>query len=231
MSGEDVRQGAATERMKRRLREPVNGLTHLVGVLLSLVALVALVTIGVRSGSATVLVALLVFGLSQVALYTASTLHHSLSLSPRGNARLLRLDCAMVVVLIAGTYTPVCLFALRGIWRWGLLGAIWGLTIAGLVMMTRWMGAPRWASTTFYVALGWVGVLGAPALFRALPRAGFAWMLAGGAVYTIGAVIFLLERPNPFPRWFGAHALWHCFVLGGSACCFWLVVRYALPLA
>jgi len=226
-----VRKDAAMGTMARRLREPANGLTHLLGALLSLVALVALVAIGIRSGSATVLVALVIFGLSQVALYTASTLHHSLDLSPAGNARLLRFDCTMVVVLIAGTYTPVCLFALRGIWRWGLLGAIWGLTLLGLVMMARWMDAPRWASTTFYVALGWVGLLATPALFRALPLAGFAWMLAGGAVYTIGAVIFLLERPDPYPAVFGAHALWHCFVLGGSACCFWLIVRYAVPLA
>jgi hemolysin III len=215
----------------RGMREPASGLTHLAGVLLSLAALAALVAIGVRSGSAAVLIALTIFGLSQLALYTASTLHHSLSLSPAANARLLRFDCAMVVVLIAGTYTPVCLFALRGVWRWGLLGAVWGLTIAGVAMMARWMDAPRWASTTFYVALGWVGLLAAPVLFRALPLAGFVWMLAGGAVYTLGAVIFLLERPDPFPQVFGAHALWHCFVLGGSACCFVLIVRYALPLA
>ena len=108
------------------MREPASGLTHLAGVLLSLAALVALVAIGLHTGSATVLIALLIFGLSQIALYTASTLHHSLTLSPIGNARLLRFDCMMVVVLIAGTYTPVCLLALRGIWRWGLLGAIWG---------------------------------------------------------------------------------------------------------
>ena len=217
--------------MARRLREPASGLTHFAGVLLSVAALAALVAIGVRSGSATVLIALTIFGLSQVALYTASTLHHSLSLSPRANARLLRFDCMMVVVLIAGTYTPVCLLALRGVWRWGLLGAIWGLTLIGLVMMARWMDAPRWASTAFYVALGWVGLLAAPALFHALPLAGFLWMLAGGAVYTIGALIFLFGRPDPFPHWFGSHALWHLFVLAGSACCFWLVVRYAVPLA
>jgi hemolysin III len=217
--------------MRITIREPACGLTHLAEVLLSLAALAALVAVGLRAGSAMVLLALIVFGLSQVALYTASTLHHSLSLSPAANARLLRFDCMMVVVLIAGTYTPVCLLALRGIWRWGLLGAVWGLTIAGLAMMARWMGAPRWASTTFYVALGWVGLLATPALFRALPLAGFLWMLAGGAVYTIGAAIFLLERPDPCPRWFGSHALWHLFVLGGSACCFWLVVRYAVPLA
>lgn len=227
----ELSKRAGMRAIARSMREPANGLTHAVGMLLSLGAMVALVGIGLRTGSALVLIALIIFGLSQIALYTASTLHHALSLSPAGNARLLRFDCTMVVVLIAGTYTPVCLLALRGVWRWGLFGAVWGLTIGGLLMMTRWMNAPRWASTTFYILLGWVGLLAAPGLYHALPRAGFVWMLVGGAVYTIGALIFALERPNPFPDTFGAHALWHLFVLGGSACCFWLVVRYAVPLA
>jgi len=213
-----------------RVREPANGLIHLVGVLLSVIAMGFLLAIGIRMDNVLALIGLTIFGLSQIALYTASTLHHSLSLSPRGNARLLRFDCTMVIVLIAGTYTPLCLLVLHGVWRWGLLGAIWGLVFIGLVMMTRWMDAPRWASTTFYVLLGWIGVLAAPALFRALPPAGVIWMFAGGAVYTIGALIFVLERPNLVPGKFDAHALWHVFVLGGSACCFWLIVRYAVPL-
>lgn len=213
-----------------RVREPANGLTHLTGLLLSVIAMIALVAIGVRMNNPLALVGLIIFGLSQIALYTASTLHHSLSLSPRGDARLLRFDCTMVVVLIAGTYTPVCLLALHGIWRWGLLGAIWGVVVTGLIMMTRWMDAPRWASTTYYVLLGWIGLLAAPALFRALPPAGTAWMLAGGIVYTVGALIFVFERPNPFPGKFDSHALWHLFVLGGSACCFWLIVRYVVRL-
>jgi hemolysin III len=216
--------------MARHIREPANGLTHLVGVLLSVVALVILVWVGIHAGNALALGGLIVFGVSQIGLYTASTLHHSLSLSPRGNARLLRFDCTMVVVLIAGTYTPVCLLALHGLWRWGLLGVVWGLTLGGLVAMARWMRAPRWLSTAFYITLGWVGLAVAPTLYHALPVGGFLWMLAGGAVYTIGAIIFLLERPNPFPRVFGAHALWHLFVLGGSFCCFWLIVRYVVPL-
>ncbi|GAC1437026.1 MAG: hemolysin III family protein [Burkholderiaceae bacterium] len=213
-----------------RVREPANGLTHLTGVLLSVIALGVLLFIGIHLGNVLALIGLSIFGLSQIALYTASTLHHSLSLSPRGNARLLRFDCTMVVVLIAGTYTPLCLLALRGIWRWGLLGAIWGLVLISLIMMTRWMNAPRWASTAFYVLLGWIGLLAAPALFRALPPAGVMWMLAGGAVYTVGALIFILERPNPIPGKFDSHALWHLFVLGGSGCCFWLIVRYVVPL-
>lgn len=213
-----------------RVREPANGLTHLFGMLLSLVALVVLTGIGIRLDNVPARLGLIVFGLSQLALYTASTLYHSLSPSPAAQARLLRFDCMMVVVLIAGTYTPVCLLALSGIWRWGLLTAVWMLALAGLVQMSRWMTAPPWISTGLYVSLGWIGLLAAPALFRALPTAGVFWMLLGGALYTIGALVFVSERPNPRPDIFGAHALWHCFVLAGSFCCFWLVIRYVVPL-
>ncbi len=214
-----------------RVREPANGLTHLVGMVLSVVALAVLIATGVRLGDVPALIGLTVFGLSQLALYTASTLYHSLSPSPAAQARLLRFDCMMVVVLIAGTYTPVCLLALDGVWRWGLLTAVWLLALAGLMLMTRWMQAPLWVSTTLYVALGWIGLLAAPALFRALPTDGIVWLLTGGALYTIGALVFVCERPNPRPDVFGAHALWHCFVLAGSFCCFWLVVHYVVPLS
>jgi hemolysin III len=213
-----------------KLREPANGLTHLAGVLLAMLALVILVRVGIASGSLRMLIGLSVFGLSQLALYTASTLHHSLRLSPVGHAWLLRFDVMMVFVLIAGTYTPVCLIALHHVWRWGLLALVWALVGTGLLFTVRWMHAPRWLSTAHYVAIGWVGLLAAPALFHALPTAGMLWMLAGGGVYTVGALIFIFQWPRLIPGVFESHALWHLFVLGGSFCCFWLIVRYVAPL-
>jgi hemolysin III len=223
-------EGAARPVTRMALREPANGLTHLAGVVLAVVALVALVWIGVANGNVRVLVGLTVFGVSQLALYTASTLHHSLRLSPATEARLLRFDVMMVFVLIAGTYTPVCLIALHHLWRWGLLGLVWALVGTGLLFTTRWMHAPRWLSTAQYVLIGWVGVLAAPALFDTLPTAGMLWMLAGGAVYTVGALIFIFQWPRLLPGVFESHALWHLFVLGGSCCCFVFIVRYVAPL-
>ena len=213
-----------------KLREPANGLTHLAGALLSIAALAVLVWVGIGTGNPLALIGLIVFGLSQIALYTASTLHHSVRSSPAVEARLLRFDVMMVFVLIAGTYTPICLIALHGAWRWGLLGVVWALTFGGLLFTTRWMHAPGWLSTGYYVLIGWVGIGAAPVLFRALPRAGVIWLLAGGVVYTVGALIFVLERPRLRPGVFDSHALWHLCVLGGSFCCFWLVVRYVAPL-
>ena len=216
--------------MIRRFREPDNGLTHLAGAVLALAAFVALLALALRAGTPRHLVAYSIFGLSLVGLYTASALYHSLRLGPIGLDRLLRLDCTMVFVLIAGSYTPFCLVALRGGWRWGLLATVWSLALAGSALKLAWMHAPIWLSTGLYVALGWLAVVAAPALIAALPAPGVLWLLAGGLVYTAGAVVFALERPRLRPGVFGAHALWHVLVIAGSACHVWAVARYLTPL-
>ncbi len=212
--------------MLRRLREPDNGATHLAGAVLALVALGILLALGIRAGSTRHLVAFAIFGVSLVGLYTASGLYHSLRLGPVGLDRLLRLDCVMVYVLIAGTYTPFCLVAFRGFWRWGLLALIWALALAGALLKLRMMDAPLWLSTGPYVAMGWLAVLAAPAFVATLPPPAIAWVIAGGVAYTVGAVVFALERPRLRPGVFGAHALWHVFVIVGSACHVWAVARY-----
>jgi hemolysin III len=217
--------------MIRRLREPDNGLTHLVGALLSLVALGILLTLAWRAGSPRAVVAFAVFGLSLVALYTASTIHHALPLGPVGIARTLRIDHMMIFVLIAGTYTPFCLLALHGGWRWGLLGGVWALAAGGIALKVGWMAAPEWLSTAVYVAMGWLAVIAAPAFLAAVPLAGLSWVLAGGIIYTVGAVVFATGWPRLRPGVFGAHALWHLLVIAGSACHVWAVARYLTPLA
>jgi hemolysin III len=189
-------------------------------------ALVVLVWLAISARDARQLVAFTIFGLSQIALYTASTLYHSLPLSPAGVARLRRIDHMMVFVLIAGTYTPICLVALRGGWGWSLFGVVWGIALGGLIIKTRWMHAPKWLSTALYLAMGWAVVVAAPVLFDRLPVGAVAWLLAGGIIYSIGAVIYALKRPNLIPGVFDAHALWHLFVLAGSACFFWMIVQY-----
>jgi hemolysin III len=189
-------------------------------------ALVVLLWLAISARDARQLVAFTIFGLSQIALYTASTLYHSLPLSPAGVARLRRIDHMMVFVLIAGTYTPICLVALRGGWGWSLFGVVWGIALGGLIIKTRWMHAPKWLSTALYLAMGWAVVVAAPVLFDRLPVGAVAWLLAGGIIYSIGAVIYALKRPNLIPGVFDAHALWHLFVLAGSACFYWMIVQY-----
>jgi hemolysin III len=215
---------------KRRLREPVSGLTHLLGGLLAFVGLIVLLTRAANEGRVDQLLAFAVFGFSMIALYTASTLYHLLPLSPGGIARLRRVDHTMIFVLIAGTYTPFCLLALDGAWRAGLLGSIWVLALCGSVLKLLWMGAPRWLSVALYLGMGWAALVVAPVLFQAVPIGGMLWVLAGGLVYSGGALVYGLRRPNPLPGVFGFHELWHLFVIAGSACHFWAIVHYIAPL-
>lgn len=216
--------------MVRRFREPDNGLTHLAGAVLALATLGVLVGLALRAGSPRLLVAFIVFGLSLVGLYTASALYHSLPLGPLGVARLQRLDHVMIYMLIAGSYTPFCVVALRGGWGWGLLGAVWALAAGGIALKLAWRHAPIWLSPLLYVALGWLATAATPAFLAAVPARGLAWVLAGGIVYTLGTLVFALERPRLRPGVFGSHALWHLLVIAGSACHVWAVVRYLTPL-
>ena len=217
--------------MKKRLREPISGLTHLVGGLLALVGLVVLLATAVSARRVDQFVAFGIFGFSLVTLYTARALYHLLPLSPPGVARLRRVDHMMVFVLIAGTYTPICLLTLKGGWRVGLLGLVWGLALCGILLKFLWMNAPRWLSVMLYLGMGWVAVVAAPVIFRAVPIEGVTWILAGGLVYSVGALIYGLKRPNPIPGVFGFHEIWHLFVVAGSTCHFWAMLRYIAPLA
>ncbi|HYG56491.1 MAG TPA: hemolysin III family protein, partial [Symbiobacteriaceae bacterium] len=136
-----------------------------------------------------------------------------------------KLDHIMIFFLIAGTYTPYCLTVLRGPWGWSLFGVIWSVALAGLVLKLVWMTAPRWLYTSVYVAMGWLVVIAIVPLVRALPG-GFTWLLAGGLFYTVGAVLYATKWPNPLPRVFGFHEIWHLFVLAGSAAHFWGVYSF-----
>jgi hemolysin III len=219
------------QRTKKRLREPINGITHAAGGLLAALGLGVLLATAASTGRLDQLVAFGVFGLSLIALYAASALYHLLPLSPSGVARLRTLDHMAIFVLIAGTYTPFCLLALDGVWRWGLLALIWGLALCGVLLKLLWMDASRWLSVVLYLGMGWVAVIAAPALFRAVPPDGITWMLAGGLVYSAGALVYGLKRPNPVPGTFGFHEVWHLFVIAGSACHFWAVLHYVAQLA
>jgi hemolysin III len=216
---------------RKRLREPVNGLTHLTGGLLASIGLIVLLVTAASEGRTDQLVAFGIFGFSLITLYSASALYHLLPLSPLGVARLRRVDHMSIFLLIAGTYTPFCLLALDGGWQVALLCLIWGLALCGILLKLLWMEAPRWLSVALYLGMGWVALVAGPALFRAVPAGGMAWVLAGALVYSAGALIYGLKRPNPVPGVFGFHELWHLFVMAGSACHFWAVLGYIAPLA
>ena len=159
-----------------------------------------LVLLASAGGRTDQIVAFGIFGLSLVALYSASALYHLLPLSPAGVARLRRVDHMMIFVLIAGTYTPFCLLALEGAWQVGLLSMIWSLALCGVLLKIFWMGTPRWLSVALYLGMGWVAVIAAPALFLAVPAGGMIWVLGGGLLYTAGALVYGSETPQSCAR-------------------------------
>jgi len=214
----------------KKLREPVSGLTHFVGMLLSIAALILLVTYAVSQGTPWHIVAFAIFGTSLILLYGASSMYHLLPLSPRGINILRRIDHIMIFILIAGTYTPVCLIPLRGAWGWSLFGVIWGIAIAGIFQSLFWINAPRWLSTLIYLIMGWLVVIAFYPLAQAIPFGGIVWFVLGGLFYTIGAIFYAIKKPNPIPGVFGFHEIWHLFVMAGSFCHFWAMLNYVLIL-
>jgi hemolysin III len=214
----------------RWLREPVNALTHGAGVLFGIVALVVLLVLS--EGEPWRTVAFSVYGGSMIALYLASSVMHGAKVGERWLRRLRLLDHAAIFLLIAGTYTPVALVLLRveapG-WGWSLFGVAWGFALLGVVFKLFWLEAPRWLSTVLYVGMGWMAAVAIVPLLQALPWTGIGWLLGGGLAYSLGAVVYATKWPNPWPRRFGYHEIWHLFVLAGSAFHFVLMLHYVLP--
>jgi hemolysin III len=212
--------------MRWQAKEPFNSYSHMLGVLLSIAGLVALV---IQSrGQSLRVVGFSIYGASLILLYSASTIYHWLELSPRGNDFLRRFDHTAIFLLIAGSYTPVCLVTLRGGWGWSLFALVWSLAFAGAVLKLFFQHLPSWLTATIYVGMGWLAITAIGPLAHALPARGLVWLFAGGLAYSIGAVIYALERPDPFPQVFGHHEIFHIFVLAGSALHFVFISQYVL---
>jgi hemolysin III len=214
----------------KKLREPVSGLMHFAGFLLSIAGLALLVTYAAIDATSWHVVAFSIFGASLMLLYGTSSLYHLLPVSEHGIAILRRMDHIMIFMLIAGTYTPVCLIPLRGGWGWSMLGAVWGFAFAGVFMKLFWLNAPRWFYTGIYLAMGWMVIIAIYPLVEALPAAAFIWLAIGGLFYTGGAIIYAFKRPNIIPGVFGFHELWHLFVMAGSFSHWWVMMRYILQM-
>jgi len=210
------------------MKEPVNTLTHLTGALLSVIALVWMTIKGVSNGSTLQIVSAIIFGLSLIALYTASTVYHWVPSSEKKNALLRRVDHSMIYILIAGTYTPVCLLALKGVMGWTLFALVWGLAIVGIIMKLVWFSAPRWLYTSFYLILGWMAIFFIVPLYKALPIQGFIWLVTGGLLYSVGSIIYATKSKRIQISVFGFHEIFHMFVLGGSFSHFLMIEKFIL---
>lgn len=208
--------------------ERFNAASHLVGACFSLVGAALLVVQAGVQGDPWKIVGVSVFGLSLLTLFVTSTLHHALDGSPRVNETLRTLDYDSVFLLIAGSVTPLVLAWYRTPFGWTVLGAIWAIAASGIVLRSVWRRVPKWVTNTLYIALGWMVALLVSGAGD-LPAGAVALMLASGLVYSGGFVLYVLERPNPWPGVFGFHELWHVLVLLGALLHYLLVYWFVLP--
>lgn len=214
--------------MQITIREPGSAITHFIGMMLAVFAAVPLlVKAGVSSGGEH-FIAMAIFMASMILLYGASATYHSVNLTGRYLRIFRKLDHMMIFVLIAGSYTPVCLIVLGGKVGYTLLAVVWGIALLGMTLKACWITCPKWFSSVIYIAMGWVCLAVFGSLWNVLPHAAFGWLLAGGIIYTIGGVIYALKLPifNGKHEFFGSHEIFHLFVMGGSICHFIFMYLY-----
>lgn len=202
--------------------EVASSVTHGLGVILSITALIVLATLAARSGDTWRLVSFSIYGSTLIIMYLSSALYHSFQ-KPEVKKVLRYLDHSAIYLLIAGTYTPFTLVTLRGPWGWTIFGLVWSFAFVGLLMTVMGAGRSRLLASLIYIGMGWIIVIAIKPLVETIPPGGLAWLVAGGLFYTLG-VIFYVWKKLPFN-----HAIWHLFVLGGSLCHFLAILLYVLP--
>ena len=214
--------------MLAKLKDPGSAITHGIAMFLAVFSATPLLTKAMNGPNQNHVISLAIFMLSMILLYGASTLYHSLNLSEKGNLILKKLDHAMIFVLIAGSYTPVCMIVLKGRLGYGLLALIWTIAIGGIILKMCYINCPHWLSSCIYISMGWTCLLAFSPIIHNLPRPAFFLLLLGGIIYTIGGVIYALKLPvfNHLHKNFGSHEIFHLFVMGGSFCHYLMAYLY-----
>jgi hemolysin III len=215
--------------MLSRIREPVNGLTHFFAAIAAALGLIALLVIGWGQVGKTI--SLTVYGVSLVLLFAASATYHMVKARPKVIETLRKLDHTAIYLLIAGTYTPICVVMFDGFWQWGMLAIIWSLALVGIVTKMFVIDAPRWVSAGVYLMMGWLSIAAVGEMLRVLPPGALAWLAAGGIIYTLGAIVYASKRLDFFPDKFGFHEIWHIFVILGALAHFVMIAVYVAPAA
>ena len=213
---------------KKHIKDPGSAITHFIGMLMAIFAAVPLLIKAASEPGRIYIISLAVYAASLILLYAASTTYHTFDISEKVNTILKKIDHMMISVLIAGSYTPVCLIVLKGKTGLILLSIVWAIAIAGILIKAFWVYCPKWVSSVLYIGMGWTCVLAFTQILNNMSPSAFGWLLAGGIIYTVGGVIYALKLPlfNSRHKNFGSHEIFHLFVMGGSACHF--VVMYSL---
>ena len=214
--------------MKFKPKDPGSAITHFIGMLMAIFAAPPLLIKAANAPDRIHTISLAIFIMSMILLYGASTTYHSFNLSDKTNTLLRKLDHMMIFVLIAGSYTPICLVVLGGRTGKMLFLLVWAIATLGIIIKGCWITCPKWFSSLLYIAMGWVCVIAFTPLVNALSNAAFFWLLAGGIIYTIGGIIYALKLPifNSRHSSFGSHEIFHLFVMGGSICHFILMYYF-----
>ncbi|MDD3360777.1 MAG: hemolysin III family protein [Hespellia sp.] len=217
--------------MNKHLKDPGSAITHFIGMLMAIFAAIPLLIKAAQEPGKLYVISLAIYAISLILLYTASTSYHTFDLSEKANTILKKLDHMMIFILIAGSYTPICLLVLGGRTGHVMLALVWGIAILGILFKAFWVFCPKWVSSVLYIGMGWVCVLAFSKILNSMNPAAFGWLLAGGIIYTVGGVIYALKLPifNTKHKNFGSHEIFHLFVLGGSICHFIMMYVFLLP--
>lgn len=216
---------------KKHIKEPGSAITHFIGMLMAIFAAVPLLIKAAHEPGRIYIISLAIYAASLILLYAASTTYHTFDISAKVNTVLKKIDHMMISVLIAGSYTPVCLIVLKGKTGIILLSVVWAIALAGILIKAFWVYCPKWVSSVLYIGMGWTCVLAFTQILNNMSPAAFGWLLAGGIIYTVGGVIYALKLPlfNNKHKNFGSHEIFHLFVMGGSACHFVVMYAFLLP--
>ncbi|MGZ9234459.1 MAG: PAQR family membrane homeostasis protein TrhA [Anaerolineales bacterium] len=212
--------------MLKKLREPVNSLTHWGGAILALIGLIALLIVGWSTPAK--IASLMIYGISLIFLFSASATYHMVRVKEKALEIFRKVDHAAIYFLIAGTYTPFCVNAFTGFWKWGMLSIIWSLALIGILVKIFYIRAPRWLNAGIYLIMGWLCIAAMGQMLAVLPLCVIGWLIAGGVIYTLGAVVYITRIFNFIPGVFGFHEIWHIFVLLAAAAHFVAVLGLAL---
>lgn len=212
------------------IKDPGSAITHFIGMIMAILAAWPLLLKAAQNPNRLYLIAMSIYAASLILLYAASTTYHTFDKSPKINTLLKKMDHMMISVLIAGSYTPVCLLVLRGKIGIVLLTIVWSIAITGILIKAFWVYCPKWVSSILYIGMGWTCILALPQILQALSPAAFGWLLAGGIMYTVGGVIYALKLSifNNRHKYFGSHEIFHLFVMAGSACHFIVMYQFIL---
>lgn len=207
-----------------KFREPISAITHLVAASISLIGLIFLIVLG--WGDLQKMITFSIYGISLILMFTASGTYHMLNACDSIILNLRKLDHSAIYLLIAGTYTPICMYFFKGFWQYGMLILIWSLAFIGIGVKLFIINAPRWITAGVYLIMGWLAIMGVQEILRTMPTDAIIWMVVGGLFYSIGAIIYITKFMNFLPGIFGFHEVWHIFVILGAFSHYYLILRF-----